>query len=153
MEILINNTQNDVPVKLPPLKKLARQVLELEKVDPAAELSISLVTKDQIQALNHQYRKINAPTDVLAFSFGEKEAGVSPKETGLPLVLGDVVISPVVALEQSKEYQTLLEGEIQLLLTHGILHLLGYDHGQPGEAEIMRSRENEILKLLTGKGV
>lgn len=149
MEIQISNSQKDVPVKVSALKKMARQVLESQAVDPSAELSISLVSKRRIQELNHQFRKIDAPTDVLAFALESVES--SPRGAGEPLMLGDVVIAPAVALEQTREYHTALDEEMKLLLIHGILHLLGHDHEEAAEAEKMWAEENRIMSLFRGE--
>lgn len=143
-----------MPIKqsfLKRLKQVAQQVLESEKADPLVELSISFVSKELVKELNAQYRKINEPTDVLAFALGEADEEVTSGGTGLPLMLGDVIISPAVALEQSKTYQTAFEEEIMLLLVHGILHLLGHDHEQPGETRVMRSKEKRLMEQFLTK--
>jgi len=98
------------------------------------ELSISLVDSEEMHALNKEYRGIDAPTDVLAFeNDGE--------------LLGDVIICPAIAREHALEFESDFTSEMELMLTHGILHLLGYDHIEENEAQRMENRENKILEL------
>jgi probable rRNA maturation factor len=105
------------------------------------ELSLVLVDDNQIARLNQQYRKRAGPTDVLAFAMQEGEfAGVSPQ------LLGDVVISVETAQRQAQEQGHNLMRELQILTVHGLLHLLGYDHTRPDEAERMRQKELSLLK-------
>jgi len=101
---------------------------------PAHELSISLVDLEEMHALNREYRGIDAPTDVLAFENDDE-------------LLGDVVVCPAVAREHAQDFDSSFAGEMALMLTHGILHLLGYDHINDADAEVMEARENELLKL------
>jgi len=109
-----------------------------------AELSILLVDNQQIQELNRTWRGKDRPTDVLAFSQREGEFA-DPKD---PL-LGDIVISVEQAKKQAEEHKHSLEDELDLLLIHGILHLLGYEHERGGwQARKMRQKEKELLKSL-----
>lgn len=147
MEILISNEQDDVPVDEDSLTKLADFVLHHENVKDTAELSIALINEERIRELNAAYRGKDVPTDVLSF-----ESGDVPDETE-PYLLGDVVICPSVAKRQAEEFGQTLEQELGLLLTHGILHLLGYDHQTEEEAEAMEAREREILSLAHGEKI
>lgn len=140
MEILISNGQ-DVPVDVELLLKVARTALVYENVEDDVELSIALVDEDEIRGLNAHYRGKDEVTDVLSFETEDEEPGTSE----YPHLLGDVVICPSVAARQAEEYGQGFEQEMALLLTHGILHLLGYDHQDDTEAEIMEGREKEIL--------
>ena len=113
---------------------LATFVMGKENQNEDSELSISLVNQDEIHALNREYRGMDAPTDVLAFeNDGE--------------LLGDVVVCPAVAREHAEEFDSSFKGEMDLMLIHGILHLLGYDHIEESDAELMEARENELLEL------
>lgn len=110
----------------------------------SVELSILFVDDKEIHALNREYRKKDKPTDVLSFPMREGEfGGINPD------LLGDVVISLDTAKRQAEEMGETLEEELNFLLTHGILHLLGFDHeGTPSEARRMQAKEREILNLL-----
>ena len=116
---------------------------------PDVELSVSLVSDRKITELNRTYRNHNRPTDVLAFSLNEGDfGGINPG------VLGDVVISLETAQRQAQEHRHSDEEELCLLLIHGILHLLGYDHEQGGgEAKKMRSKARALMKLMKDKGI
>jgi len=140
MEILINNNQ-DVLVDDELLLKVARTALACEHVEDDVELSIALVDEDEIRGLNAHYRGKDSVTDVLSFETEEEEPGTSE----YPHLLGDVVICPSAAARQAEEYGQTFEQEMALLLTHGILHLLGYDHQDDTEAKIMEGHEKEIL--------
>jgi rRNA maturation RNase YbeY len=97
-----------------------------------------------MQQLNRQYRGKDRPTDVLAFALREGESG--PAHTS---VLGDVVISLETAARQARSRRRPLAAEVRVLLVHGILHVLGYDHERgPAEARRMRALEHRLLRLL-----
>ena len=107
-----------------------------------AELSLALVGNEEIRELNRRYRNKPTPTDVLSFAAAE------PADPRPPL-LGDVVISVEQAAIQAGRAHRTLEAEIDWLLIHGILHLLGYDHERsPKEARIMRALEKKITRAL-----
>jgi probable rRNA maturation factor len=110
----------------------ARRVLVAEKQADTVELSISLVDEAEIQALNQRWRQIDAPTDVLSFECDAQ-------------MLGDVVICPAVAAQHARDFDSSFPAEMGLMLTHGILHLLGYDHIEDDQAAVMEARENELL--------
>ena len=102
--------------------------------------------------LNGQYRGIEEPTDVLSFSQHEPsvlgwdlESHPNIEEPAAPNLLGDVVISVETAKRQAGERGVDLDSEIDMLLVHGLLHLLGYDHAEPDEAEKLFARQQELL--------
>jgi len=131
--ILIDN-RSDEELPEEEYLALAAFVVDNESQSEDSELSISLVNQDEIHTLNREYRGIDAPTDVLAFeNDGE--------------LLGDVVVCPTVAREHAGEFDSSFESEMYLMLIHGILHLLGYDHIVDRDAELMEARENELLEL------
>lgn len=114
-----------------------------------SEISILFVDDDEIQVLNRDYRGKDKPTDVLSFSQieGYKNSKLQTPDT--ELILGDVVISLETAKRQAKERGHPFNREVIILLTHGILHLLGYDHeGDRKKAVEMRRKEKEILKTI-----
>lgn len=116
-------------------------VLAEEGVNRSTEMSVSFVGKERIRQLNAEHRGIDRPTDVLSFPCDDPDE-VPDGET---IFLGDLIIAPEIVLEQSRDYGTGYEGELSLLVTHGMLHLLGYDHIEDAEAEEMERREREIL--------
>ncbi len=107
------------------------------------ELSILLTDDAEIQVLNQQYRHIDAPTDVLAFAMREGIGGDLNPE-----LLGDLVISVPTAQRQSVAHGHSLDIELAILSVHGTLHLLGYDHQTPEQAEIMFDKQLELLGLI-----
>jgi len=109
----------------------------------ACEVSVLLTDDPEIQSLNHQYRQIDAPTDVLAFAMSE---GVDGDLN--PDLLGDLVISISTAKRQASWQNHSLETELALLTAHGVLHLLGYDHQTLEETAIMFKKQEAILRLI-----
>ena len=119
------------------LSALARHVLDSEDVGPEAELSVILITSDHMRRLNSRYAGDDYATDVLSFPMTEDEESES--------MLGDVVICPSVAQEIATKLGHELLKELDTLLVHGTLHLLGYDHQGPEDKAEMERRQNEIL--------
>jgi GTP-binding protein Era len=134
MDIQIDNRSTWPDLDLAAARELALFDLEQEGQAAEVELSISFVDKPEIHALNLQWRGIDAPTDVLSFECDAQ-------------MLGDVVICPAVAAEHARDFDSTFKAEMALMLTHGILHLLGYDHIDDAEAEVMEARENELIGL------
>ncbi len=140
------------------LTAIARRVLEAEAVPPA-ELSIAITDDETVRALNREYAKEDAVTDVLSFSQREGEEFVSPPG-GVP-PLGEVIIAYPQAARQTADPSTghstklrtgsgraavSADEEIARLLIHGVLHLLGYDHAEAEAERRMRAREEELLR-------
>lgn len=142
-------TDNQKKVRIPTgLRMLIRRsciaVLWEEKFRGDSEVSVSFVDNDEIRRLNKEFRNIDAATDVLSFPMGENgEYDINP-DTGAKL-LGDVVISMERAMEQAKEFGHSLEREVCYLTVHSMLHLLGYDHMEPGEKAEMRMKEETVM--------
>jgi len=127
------------------LRKIVRGVLRAEKVPSPYEVSLVITDSGTVQRLNRDYRGVDEPTDVLAFSMSLREADfVLPPDNVLRL--GEVVISYPRAAEQAEEQGHSKEKELALLVIHGMLHLLGYDHEKPQEGKRMRAREKELLE-------
>ncbi len=125
------------------MKSKDKKLLQDEGCSQNIELSILLTNDEQIAELNRQYRGIDAPTDVLSFSQLEGEQVADGDADHV--VLGDIVISVETAARQASERGCSTEDEIELLMVHGLLHLLGYDHAHAGEAERMFARQEAIL--------
>lgn len=138
MDVFLANEQG-VPLDEPLLAALARHVLEAEDVESSAELSMLFVGADHIRKLNARYAGDDYATDVLAFPMNEDE------NDGEPLMVGDVVVCPEVARDNAGKAGTTLERELQMLVVHGTLHLLGYDHQNDSQRAAMEKRMHEIL--------
>ncbi len=139
--------ESGAPVDEATLVALARHVLERLSVHPAAELSVLLVDEATMSSLHERWMGEPGPTDVLAFPMDELDAPPGPDgaEVG-PALLGDVVLCPQVAARQAASAGHPTEAELHLLCTHGILHLLGYDHADPEEEREMFELQGEILR-------
>lgn len=126
---------------------LARYVLAEMGVHPLVELSILLVDAPTMGNLHERWMGEPEPTDVLAFPMDELDTGRGPddEEDPPPALLGDVVLCPEVARRQAATAGHPVQEELQLLCTHGILHLLGYDHGDADEKREMFRRQAELL--------
>ena len=134
------------------LEGVARQVLVAENTGPAVEMGLVITGQERIQELNRTYRGRDEPTDVLAFA-NSAGADYPPFVTPPDGVrhLGEVIISYPQAVMQAEEHHHPVEQEIALLITHGVLHLLGYDHDEPEPEQRMRARETEILSGIYGE--
>jgi len=129
-------------------RRMAQTVLNAEGVAPPYEVSLVFTDSETVRQLNRDYRGVDEPTDVLAFyMLPQKEVDDS---FALPpdgvTRLGEVIISYPQAAEQAKEQGHSPEKELALLVIHGILHLLGYDHEEPEGESKMRGRERELLE-------
>jgi probable rRNA maturation factor len=120
------------------LAALARHVLSTEEVDGSAELSVLFVTTDHIRQLNARFAGEDHPTDVLAFPMMEEEDGA--------LLLGDVVVCPSIAEQNASKLGHGLPAELEALVVHGTLHLLGYDHQGTEDKAKMDRRMAEVLQ-------
>jgi probable rRNA maturation factor len=148
MSIEVLNESGDA-VDEATLSALATHVLDAMSVHPLAELSIVLVDEAAMTELHEKWMGEPGPTDVLAFPMDELRPGhVSGGTEDAPVdpaLLGDVVLCPAVAARQAKEAGHGTEDELHLLCTHGILHLLGYDHAEPEEHKEMFGLQAELL--------
>ena len=136
MEVFLANEQG-LPVDETRLTALAHHVLSAEGLEDDAELSILLVTSDHIRKLNDRFAGDDYATDVLAFPMLDDDG---PSE-----MLGDVVVCPEVAEGNARKLGHDLDDELDVLLVHGTLHLLGYDHKSEDEKNKMDARLKEIL--------
>ncbi len=136
------------------LKRLTEEILTAQGSYSQAELSLYMVGQEKIRELNRQYRGIDAPTDVLSFAMlepvGEKASSFVTPPDGLRH-LGEVIISYPQAVIQAAEHRHSSQKEIAILIIHGVLHLLGYDHDEPEVERRMRARETETLHHIEGE--
>lgn len=140
------NNESGVAIDEAGLVALSRFVLDAMGIDPLADLSLVLLDTDAMAALHQQWMDLPGATDVMAFPMDGPEGlterfdpTASPAGAATPVepMLGDVVLCPAVAADQASSAGHSLEAELHLLCTHGILHLLGYDHGEPDEEREM----------------
>jgi probable rRNA maturation factor len=130
------------------VKKIVRQVLKAEGVAPPYEVSLVFTDSKTVKQLNRDYRGVDEATDVLAFYMLPQKGADS--SFALPpdgvTRLGEIIISYPQAAAQAREQGHSPERELALLVIHGILHLLSYDHEEPEEESKMRERERELLE-------
>jgi probable rRNA maturation factor len=136
MDVFIANEQ-EIPVPEARLSALARHALDCLNVDGTAELSVLFITADHMRRLNARFAGEDRPTDVLAFPMMEEEEG--------SLLLGDVVVCPEVARANARDRRETLERELEVLLVHGTLHLLGYDHQGAEDKARMNDRLAQVI--------
>ena len=143
MQISITSHREPELLDLSAFERLAVFVLDREDAPENCELSIAVVDLAEMTELNEHHRQGKVgPTDVLSFPCDDVCAVFEPDE---PIILGDVVIAPEVAEAQASEYGHTVEEELNLLLVHGVLHLLGYEHEADDDASVMQLRERSIL--------
>lgn len=153
------------------VERLVLAVLQGEECPDPCEVSVSFVTVDEIHELNRDYRGIDKPTDVLSFNIDDEddfdemfedeegedenpedacegdddEGDGEDPEDAYAFMLGDVIVCPEVVKGQAAGFGNTVADEMRLLLTHGCLHLMGYDHEDPAEAEEMEALERRYL--------
>lgn len=153
------NEQNDLEVDVLNYVALARLVLARENVMISSEMSLIFCDEEEISALNKAYMEKDGPTDVLSFPIDDDLVGAgrnpdnggrgpgTPSETDdIPALIGDVYICPKVVNGQCAENGKTYDQEMRLMVVHGTLHLLGYDHMEDEERALMQSREKSILE-------
>ena len=159
VDVFAADEQQDVPVDVMRWVRLARMVLDEEQVPGGAELSLIFVDERAMADLNERFLGSTGPTDVLAFPMdddvvppgrqpdqGGRGPG-SPSEPGEPpAMIGDVVVCPTYARREAETRRRSLDDELALLVVHGVLHLLSYDHAEEQESEAMQRRERELLE-------
>ncbi|MDA2918508.1 rRNA maturation RNase YbeY [Desulfobacterota bacterium AH_259_B03_O07] len=120
------------------LKKLTSLILRKLEIPNNKELCITFVNDDSMRKINEDYRNINRTTDVLAF----------PQDGPDSSLLGDIIISIETAVRRSNMHNMKLQDEINILIIHGVLHLLGYNHKRKTEAREMREKESELFSYI-----
>lgn len=125
---------------------IAAHVLAAEGVEREVEISVSFVDEEEMHALNAEWRGIDRTTDVLSFECDSAFDEDIPADEVLEL--GDVILAPQVIAAQAPGFGNTPADECRLMLVHGLLHLLGYDHIEDDEAEVMEAREDALLREL-----
>lgn len=139
---LVNDS--DAPVAVERLAALAEFLRLRLKIDEAADLAIRFVDETEMTRLHIEFMQLAGPTDVLSFPMDE---GPDPGDPNGGWVLGDIAICPQVAKDQGVVAGHGQQAELELLLTHGVLHLLGHDHAEPAEQVLMFGLQAEILSV------
>ena len=149
MSVFLADEQTE-PVGLTDLHRLAELIMSEERYPDDVEVTLLFVDESEMSAYNERFLSREGPTDVLAFPVEELLPGVVPDHDpqGPPLMLGDVVIAPAYVRRQAEKHGVTFDDEMALMVTHGILHLLGYDHLDDDEAERMEERERQLLALV-----
>jgi len=139
--------EQDDPLEVEPLRRLVTDALEREGLPERVDVTVMFVGLDQMTEYNERFMERTGPTDVLAFPLVQLTPGSYPEPGAQdpPLSLGDVVIAPTYVKAQASELGTSFEDELSLMVIHGLLHLLGYDHVKDEDAEVMESRERQLL--------
>jgi probable rRNA maturation factor len=132
------------------LRGVAEQVLIALGAGGDAELGLFIATGERVKGLNRDYLGRDEPTDVLAFSAREEAGAPFVQPPDGVLHLGEVIISYPQAVKQAEDYKHSVKKEIAVLIIHGVLHLLGYEHDRPELELVMRARETEILSHIGG---
>jgi probable rRNA maturation factor len=154
MSVEVNN-ESGVAVDEPGLAQLGRFVLDALRIDPLADVSVLLVDSDTMAALHQQWMDLPGPTDVMAFPMDGADGPTERRDPSAPpgtdehageTLLGDVVLCPTVAADQAASAGHSTEAELHLLCTHGILHLLGYDHGDQDEEREMFELQARLVQ-------
>ena len=135
------------------LRSACEKTLSVEDFEEKAEISVVLVTREEIRRLNGEYRGQDKETDVLSFSMLEDFVLIpEPDRDADAVLLGDVIICPAVIEVQAKGFGRSFEEELCLMAIHSVLHLLGYDHAEEEEERRMFQKQEEILATLIKEG-
>ena len=151
MTLLIDNrTDFEITEEFEKLfNDVVKESLRYEEFDPECEVSLSIVSNDEIQEINKQFREIDAPTDVLSFPLLTFEEGEQADvNENNEIMLGDIIISIDKAKAQAEEYGHGLKRELAFLTAHSMLHLMGYDHMEEEEQKAMFKKQDDILNNL-----
>lgn len=144
--------ETEFPADAPELVALSKYVMGELRVHPQADLCITLVDEAAMETLHQQWMDMPGPTDVMSFPMDELRPARDDQDPDEG-VLGDVVLCPSVAAKQAKEAGHATAEELLLLTTHGILHLLGFDHAEPDEErEMFELQRSLLLTFLAGRG-
>jgi len=137
------------------LRRLVNESLGVQGVEPQVELSLLVTDDATVRELNKTYRGKNKTTDVLSFALEADRRGNAAAGFVMPpgeiVYLGEVIVSYPKAAEQAVERKHPVEDELALLVVHGVLHLLGYDHDKPVREREMRSMERKVLSAVQGR--
>jgi probable rRNA maturation factor len=147
--ILIENNQTAVAINIQDIERIAQTILSaLNYAD--YDLGILITTNEEMHQYNKEYRQQDKPTDILSFPYhpdlmaGER---IDP-EIEEDKNLGDIILAPQYIMDDLERWEQSFDTRIKVLLVHGILHLLGYDHIEDADYEVMKQKEEELFSLL-----
>lgn len=141
----LNNNYKDLDLYSKKIKKITKKISKLLKIKEDLFFEISILNNNEIKQINKQYRKKNSPTDVISFSFNDNG-------NYRTMLIGEIFISYDKVISQSTEYGHSMEREYLFLITHGLLHLLGYDHISNDDEKIMFDLQEKVLEKICPKG-
>lgn len=150
MSIEVNN-ESGVAVDERAISSVARHALGALGINPLAELSILVVDAQAMSTLHKQWMDLDGPTDVMSFPMDTLDDKPGIEVDPGPALLGDVILCPEVAAQQAKAAGHSTDAELFLLTTHGVLHLLGYDHGDPEEEREMFELQSRLVTEWAGQ--
>jgi probable rRNA maturation factor len=158
VDVFAADEQDSESVDIGRFGDLARRVLEAQSLKGDVEVSLLFIDEASMTELHERFLGEPGPTDVLAFPIDDEpepggrvpdEGGTGPggptDEEEIPFLLGDVVVCPAVAARNASERSVAFDAEVELLIVHGLLHLLGMDHEEPDEAALMERRQTDLL--------
>lgn len=142
--------EQSVAVDTAAMRKLAESVLEAEGCPSESEVSLIFVDEVEMASYNERFLKRSGPTDVISLPIEDLAPGRPPTAVpaGPPPMLGDVILAPSVIRGRADEQGADFDDEVALLVVHGLLHLLGYDHDEDPDAEKMEARERQLLEAV-----
>lgn len=142
-EVTVEN-DSAVEIDTDALLRLTEHLFPLVRIHPDCELAITIVDEPEMERLHIEWMDLPGPTDVLSFPMDELRSAPEGQEPPLGL-LGDIVLCPAFATAQAVEAGRTLDAEMQFLVVHGVLHLLGHDHMTPAEYDTMFALQDELL--------
>ena len=143
MEVCVTNLQHKVSMDTSFVRDVVMSALRMIGYPQPPDVSVALVDDAYIQVLNHEYRGVDQPTDVLAFPMEDGGSSGEP-------ALGDIVISLERARDQARQFKHPIRREVALLAVHGLLHLLGYEDDTEAGASTMWSKQKHLLDQILG---
>lgn len=150
IELSFFNDTNETKYDDKYFENFALTILKHLKLDGYFIFEVNLVSLDEIHRINREYRNIDRPTDVISFAFEDYVEGAKNiiHKDGLPRDLGEIFICVDKCKMQAEEYHHSVDREMGFLFTHGLLHLLGYDHIQEEDEKIMFKIQDEIMDIM-----
>jgi probable rRNA maturation factor len=149
MKVKVAGTSRD-DVDESALGGFVETILARELIDDDSVLSVTFIDSDAIAELNLEYMHKGGPTDVLSFPIEDGAPGMPPSRDpeGPPLELGDIFICEQVVAAHAEEFEVSFDAELHLMVVHGVLHILGWDHQTEADARAMEEREVEHLAMM-----
>lgn len=141
---LNDNTATTTPIPTTQIRHLCTWLGQRLHLHPGCTVAITFMDTDQIADLHEQWLNEPGPTDVMSFPMDELTAGTPTNPTG-PGALGDIAICPLVAQHQATQAGHSLDAEYRILITHGMLHLVGHDHIEPDDEKIMFGLQRKLI--------